>query len=60
MLARSFFKPFIERARDGHRIVALRDLLFRQALFDRCKEAGIGQAFQEMAQGVIWETLRRK
>jgi hypothetical protein len=60
MMARSMFKPIIERARDGHRIVALRDLLFRQALFDRCKEAGIGQAFQEMAQGVIWETLRRK
>jgi hypothetical protein len=56
----AMFQPFIERARARNELVTLRDMLLRQALFERCREAGVAQAFEELTNGVKWERLSRK
>ena len=53
----AMFGPLIERARALNSLVALRDLLLRQALFARCREVGIEQAFDELARSVPWKQL---
>jgi hypothetical protein len=57
VLVGAMFDPFIERARARNALVDLRDLMLRQALFARCQEAGIEQAFAELAGGVLWKQL---
>jgi hypothetical protein len=57
LIVGAMFKPFIERARTANQLVTLRALLLRQALFARCQEVGVAQAFQEMAKGVKWKQL---
>jgi len=60
LIVGSMFQPFIERARAGNHLVTLRDLLLRQALFARCQEVGVAQAFEELAKGVKWKQLTNK
>jgi hypothetical protein len=60
VLVGAMFGPFIERARALNALVSLRDLLLRQALFTRCQEVGIEQAFDELARGVPWKQLTGK
>ena len=57
VLVGAMFEPYVERARALNALVTLRDLLLRQALFARCREAGIERAFDELAKGVPWKQL---
>jgi hypothetical protein len=56
----AMFQPDIERARASNQLVTLRDLLLRQALFARCQEVGVAQAFEELASEVKWKQLSNK
>ena len=59
LIVGSIFQPYIERARTRNDFVVLRELLLGQALFAQCRKVGIAGAFQELADGVIWNQLKQ-
>ena len=53
-LVASFFDGQADAARASNDLQTLLPLLRRQALFQRCQEVGVDNAFTELAAGVSW------